>query len=191
MTTGLVIINIIIFLAMEIIGDTESTQFLYEHGGMYWPDVLENGQWYRLVTHMFIHAGGEHLLNNMFMLGILGYQIEKEYGPIKYMLTYFVSGIGGSVISALYEMKMGEAVVSIGASGAVFGIFGVMLVMIFKNRRQMGEISAPRLVLLFVLMVFGNMEQGVDWMAHFGGALLGVVSAFVLYKPQSNIRFNL
>lgn len=190
-TTGLVIINIIIFLAMEIIGDTESTQFLYEHGGMYWPDVLENGQWYRLVTHMFIHAGGEHLLNNMFMLGILGYQIEKEYGPIKYMLTYFVSGIGGSVISALYEMKMGEAVVSIGASGAVFGIFGVMLVMIFKNRRQMGEISAPRLVLLFVLMVFGNMEQGVDWMAHFGGALLGVVSAFVLYKPQSNIRFNL
>ena len=63
---------------MEIIGDTESTQFLYEHGGMYWPDVLENGQWYRLVTHMFIHAGGEHLLNNMFMLGILGYQIEKE-----------------------------------------------------------------------------------------------------------------
>ena len=190
-TTGLVIINIIIFLAMEIIGDTESTQFLYEHGGMYWPDVLENGQWYRLVTHMFIHAGGEHLLNNMFMLGILGYQIEKEYGPIKYMLTYFVSGIGGSVISALYEMKMGEAVVSIGASGAVFGIFGVMLVMIFKNRRQMGEISAPRLVLLFVLMVFGNMEQGVDWMAHFGGALLGVVSAFVLYKPQSNTRFNL
>lgn len=191
MTTGLIVINVLVFLAMEILGDTQSTQFLYEHGGMYWPSVLEQGQWYRLVTHMFLHAGGEHLLNNMFMLGILGYQIEKNYGPIRYILTYFVSGIGGAVLSALFEMQMGEAAVCIGASGAVFGIFGAMLVMIFKNRRQMGEVSAPRLLILFVLMVFGNMEEGVDWMAHLGGALLGVVMAFILYRPQSKVRFNL
>lgn len=191
MTTGLIVINVLVFLAMEILGDTQSTQFLYEHGGMYWPSVLEQGQWYRLVTHMFLHAGGEHLLNNMFMLGILGYQIEKNYGPIKYILTYFVSGIGGAVLSALFEMQMGEAAVCIGASGAVFGIFGAMLIMIFKNRRQMGEVSALRLLILFVLMVFGNMEEGVDWMAHLGGALLGVVMAFILYRPQSKVRFNL
>ncbi len=191
MTTGLIVINVLVFLAMEILGDTQSTQFLYEHGGMYWPSVLEQGQWYRLVTHMFLHAGGEHLLNNMFMLGILGYQIEKNYGSIRYILTYFVSGIGGAVLSALFEMQMGEAAVCIGASGAVFGIFGAMLVMIFKNRRQMGEVSAPRLLILFVLMVFGNMEEGVDWMAHLGGALLGVVMAFILYRPQSRVRFNL
>ena len=188
MTTGLIVINVLVFLAMEILGDTQSTQFLYEHGGMYWPSVLEQGQWYRLVTHMFLHAGGEHLLNNMFMLGILGYQIEKNYGSIRYILTYFVSG---AVLSALFEMQMGEAAVCIGASGAVFGIFGAMLVMIFKNRRQMGEVSAPRLLILFVLMVFGNMEEGVDWMAHLGGALLGVVMAFILYRPQSKVRFNL
>ena len=191
MTTGLIVINVLVFLAMEILGDTQSTQFLYEHGGMYWPSVLEQGQWYRLVTHMFLHAGGEHLLNNMFMLGILGYQIEKNYGSIRYILTYFVSGIGGAVLSALFEMQMGEAAVCIGASGAVFGIFGAMLVMIFKNRRQMGEVSAPRLLILFVLMVFGNMEEGVDWMAHLGGTLLGVVMAFILYRPQSRVRFNL
>lgn len=191
MTTGLIVINVLVFLAMEILGDTQSTQFLYEHGGMYWPSVLEQGQWYRLVTHMFLHAGGEHLLNNMFMLGILGYQIEKNYGSIRYILTYFVSGIGGAVLSALFEMQMGEAAVCIGASGAVFGIFGAMLVMIFKNRRQMGEVSAPRLLILFVLMVFGNMEEGVDWMAHLGGSLLGVVMAFILYRPQSKVRFNL
>lgn len=191
MTTGLIVINVLVFLAMEILGDTQSTQFLYEHGGMYWPSVLEQGQWYRLVTHMFLHAGGEHLLNNMFMLGILGYQIEKNYGSIRYILTYFVSGIGGAVLSALFEMQMGEAAVCIGASGAVFGIFGAMLIMIFKNRRQMGEVSALRLLILFVLMVFGNMEEGVDWMAHLGGALLGVVMAFILYRPQSKVRFNL
>lgn len=190
-TAVLIVINVLVFLYMEIIGSTENTQFLYEHGGMYWPAVLEGGQWYRLVTHMFVHSGGEHLLNNMFMLGILGYQIEKDYGPVKYLLTYFVCGIGGAVVSAMVEMNMGEAVVSIGASGAVFGIFGVMLVMIFKNRRQMGVVSAPRLLILFVLMVFGNMEEGVDWMAHLGGAVIGVVLALILYRPKTKRRFNI
>lgn len=190
-TAVLIVINVIVFLFMEVIGDTGSTQFLYEHGGMYWPSIVEDRQWYRLITHMFVHSGGEHLLNNMFMLGILGYQIEKDYGPVKYLLTYFISGIGGAVVSAIVEMNMGEAFVSIGASGAVFGIFGVMLAMIFKNRRQMGEISALRLLILFVLMVFGNMEEGVDWMAHFGGAVIGVIMALILYRPKTNKRFNI
>ena len=141
---------------------------------------------------MFVHAGPEHLLNNMFMLGILGYQIEREYGWFKYLLSYFVSGIGGAVLSSLVEMRMSEAAVSVGASGAIFGIFGIMLVMIFKNRRRMGRVSAPRLIILFVLMVFGNMEEGVDWMAHLGGALVGVVLAFLLYWPKNRENyFNL
>ena len=141
---------------------------------------------------MFVHAGPEHLLNNMFMLGILGYQIEREYGWFKYLLSYFVSGIGGAVLSSLVEMRMSEAAVSVGASGAIFGIFGIMLVMIFKNRRRMGQVSAPRLIILFVLMVFGNMEEGVDWMAHLGGALVGVVLAFLLYWPKNRENyFNL
>ena len=128
----------------------------------------------------------------MFMLGILGYQIEREYGWFKYLLSYFVSGIGGAVLSSLVEMRMSEAAVSVGASGAIFGIFGIMLVMIFKNRRRMGQVSAPRLIILFVLMVFGNMEEGVDWMAHLGGALVGVVLAFLLYWPKNRENyFNL
>ena len=56
--------------------------------------------------------------------------------------------------------------------------------MIFVNRRNQGQVSAPRLIILFVLMVFGNMEEGVDWMAHLGGALIGVIMAFILYRPQ-------
>ena len=191
-TTILIIINIAVFLVMEFTGSTENTQFLYEHGAMYWPAVLEDGQWYRLITHMFVHSGANHITNNMVMLGILGYQIEKEYGPIKYLITYFVSGIGGAVLSALIEMSLGEAVVSVGASGAIFGIFGVMLVMIFKNRQRMGQVSAPRLIILFVLMVFGNMEEGVDVMAHLGGALIGVAMGFLLYRIKDRGRyFNL
>lgn len=185
-TIALIAINVIVFLIMELTGSTEDTYFLYNHGGMYWPGVFEEGQWYRLITHMFVHSGPEHLLNNMFMLGILGYQIEKEYGAVKYLISYFICGIGGALLSALVEMQLNEVVVSVGASGAVFGIFGVMTVMIFKNRRRMGQISAPRLLILLVLMVFGNMEEGVDWMAHLGGVLVGILLAFILYRPEEN-----
>ena len=73
--------------------------------------------------------------------------------------------------------------ISAGASGAIFGIFGVLLVMIFKSRKQLGQVSAPRLILLFILMVFGNMQEGVDWMAHLGGAVTGVVIALAIYRP--------
>lgn len=191
-TIILIVINVLVFLYMELTGSTEDTNFLYTHGAMYWPSVIDNSEWYRLITHMFVHAGPEHLLNNMFMLGILGYQIEREYGWFKYLLSYFVSGIGGAVLSSLVEMRMSEAAVSVGASGAIFGIFGIMLVMIFKNRRRMGQVSAPRLIILFVLMVFGNMEEGVDWMAHLGGALVGVILAFLLYWPKNRENyFNL
>ena len=167
-TIALIVINVVIFLGMELIGDTEDSMYLYQHGAMYWPSVYEGEQWYRLITHMFIHSGPEHLLNNMFMLGILGYQMEKEYGAVKYFITYMVSGVGGAVFSSLIEMKLNDAPVSIGASGAIFGIFGVLLVIIFKNRRLDGNGTAIRLIILFVLMVFGNMEEGVDWMAHLG-----------------------
>ena len=183
-TIALIVINVVIFLGMELIGDTEDSMYLYQHGAMYWPSVYEGEPLYRLITHMFIHSGPEHLLNNMFMLGILGYQMEKEYGAVKYFITYMVSGVGGAVFSSLIEMKLNDAPVSIGASGAIFGIFGVLLVIIFKNRRLDGNGTAIRLIILFVLMVFGNMEEGVDWMAHLGGALIGVLLAFILYRPK-------
>jgi rhomboid protease GluP len=183
-TVFLIVINVLVFLYMEITGDTESTEYLYQHGGMYWPDVFENGQWYRLFTHMFIHSGYEHVLYNMFMLGVLGSQMEKEYGSIKYMITYLVSGLGGAVLSALVEMHNNQAVVGVGASGAIFGIFGVYLAMIFKNRHNTDKKIGIRLLVLFAIMVFGNMEEGVDWMAHLGGALVGAFLGLVLYRPE-------
>ena len=184
MTIALILINIAIFLVMEIIGDTEETQFLYEHGAMYWPDVRDYGEWYRVFTHMFIHAGLEHLLNNMLMLGVVGYHIEKEYGSIKFLVSYLVCGVGGTLASVLYEMHNAEYAVGIGASGAIMGVFGIFLAMQFIYRSRSGQVALPRLLIIFALMVFGNMQEGVDWMAHFGGAITGVVLGLLLYRPK-------
>jgi rhomboid protease GluP len=176
-TAVLVAINVVVFLVMEFFGSTESGEYMYAHGASYAPDIFENGQWYRILTSMFMHFGAEHLINNMVMLYILGYQIEENFGRVKYLITYFICGIAGGIISS------GEYSISAGASGAIFGIFGVLLVMIFKSRKQLGQVSAPRLILLFILMVFGNMQEGVDWMAHLGGAVTGVVIALAIYRP--------
>lgn len=185
MTVALIAINVIVFMLMEMTGSTEDATFMYSKGAMYSPDVFEKGQWYRIITSMFMHFGHEHILNNMIMLYILGYQLERQYGRIKYLITYFGCGILGNIISGLYEMTTGEYAISAGASGAVFGIFGILLVMVFKSRKRIGQVSLPRLIILFVLMVFGNMQEGVDWMAHLGGALAGVVLAAILYRPKS------
>lgn len=184
-TVAIIIVNVIIFILLEAKGSTEDFQLLYEYGAMYWPDVYEGGEWYRLITHMFLHAGSDHLFNNMFMLAVVGYNIEKEYGSFKYLISYFVCGIGGAVLSGMYDMKYYEYAVSVGASGAVMGIFGIMLVMIFLQARQNGQVAALRLIIVFVLAVFGNMQEGVDWVAHLGGAVTGVIMASLLYNVKN------
>lgn len=184
-TIFLAAVNVIIFLIIESVGSTEDSEIMYQWGAMYSPDVFEGGQWYRIITSMFLHFGINHLLNNMVVLLILGYQMEEKYGRLKYLITYFVCGIVGNIISGAAEMAADSYTIGAGASGAVFGIFGVILVMVFKSRKQFGRVSAIQMIVLFLLMVFGNTQEGVDWMAHLGGALCGVVMALVLYKPKS------
>lgn len=191
-TVIFIAINLIVFLLMEIFGNTEDTVFLFERGAMYVPSVLEDREWYRVFTHMFIHSGVDHIFNNMLMLGILGYQMERQYGRIKYIVTYFVCGVGATVVSAVPEILSREYSVSVGASGAIMGLFGALLVMVFKNRKQFEQVSSgPRLLILLIIMVFGNMEEGVDWMAHLGGAVTGVLMAFLIYRPKTINDFQL
>lgn len=183
-TVAIIVVNVLVFMLLEVKGSTQDFEMLYEYGAMYWPDVYEGGEWYRLITHMFLHAGSDHLFNNMFMLAVVGYNIEKEFGRFKYLISYFICGIGGAVLSGMYDMKNYEYAVSVGASGAVMGIFGIMLAMIFLESRRTGQVAASRLIIIFALAVFGNMQEGVDWVAHLGGAVTGVIMAALLYKPK-------
>lgn len=183
-TVLLVVVNALIFLVIDFGSASQNWEYIFNSGAMYGPVVFEGGEYYRLLTSMFLHWDYEHILNNMFMLAILGYQMEKEYGSIKFLVTYMVSGLLGNVLSGIIEMMTAQYSIGVGASGAVFGIFGAMLVLMFKNRKGYGQNYGPRLIILFILAVFGNMQEGVDWVAHFGGALTGVITAFALYRPK-------
>ena len=185
-TIILVAINVIAFFVLELLGDTEDAQFMYEHGAMYTEDIIEHGQLYRIFSSMFLHFGLEHLAYNMFMLAVIGYNIESVIGRVKYLVIYLISGLAGNILSMITEINSADPVVSAGASGAIFGVFGLMVIMIFKSRKVFGQDTAIRLIVLVVIMVFGNMEEGVDWMAHLGGAIAGIIMGLILYNPKKS-----
>lgn len=121
-TTALIVINIGVFLVLSVLGATEDTLFMLEHGAMYGPYVVEGHQYYRIFTCLFLHFGIEHLLNNMVLLGALGWNLELETGRIKFLIIYFISGLGGNLLSLWMNMSTDKMVVSAGASGAIFGL---------------------------------------------------------------------
>lgn len=186
---AIVIINIIVFLVLEIMGDTESGIFMYDHGAMFPDAVLLNGEWYRLFTCMFIHFGIEHLGNNMLILFFLGDNLERAVGHIKYLLIYLLSGLCGSGLSMLYMLRSGDYAVSGGASGAIFGVIGALIYIVVRNRGKLEDLTAKRLIFMAALSLYhGFTATGVDNWAHVGGLVGGCVFAILLYRRKRRVE---
>ncbi len=180
-TIVLIAANVIIFFVFSLIGRTEDVQFMLNHGAMYVPYVVEYGQYYRLFTAMFLHYGFSHLMGNMIMLGIVGWNLEKEIGSLRFVVIYLGSGLVGNIASAVWEIHLGEYAVSAGASGAVFGIMGAMLYVAIRNRGQVGSISGWGILGMIILMLFyGFVGVGVNNMAHIAGIIAGILLAVLL-----------
>jgi rhomboid protease GluP len=184
-TTVLIVINVAVFLILSMLGNTEDAVFMLHHGAMYEPLVTEGQEYYRLFTCMFLHFGITHLMNNMVMLGALGWNLEVEIGKIRFIIIYFISGLGGNILSLIAGISAGEAVVSAGASGAVFGLMGALLYVVIANRGRLGRLSGRGMIFMVILsLYFGLTSSGVDNMAHIGGLICGFFLAVILYRPK-------
>ncbi len=153
-TTALIVINIGVFLVLSVLGATEDSLFMLEHGAMYEPYVVEGHQYYRMFTSLFLHFGIEHLLNNMVLLGALGWNLELETGRIKFLIIYFISGLGGNMLSLWMNMSTDKMVVSAGASGAIFGLMGALLCVVLKNHGRVGRLTNRGLLFMVVLSLY-------------------------------------
>ena len=183
-TIVLIALNVIIFFVLTFQGMTEDPVFMLEHGAMYIPKIVRNKEYYRIISSMFLHFGFHHLMNNMIILFIMGWQLENELGKIKYFL-YFVSGIGGNIVSAVVEVYTGEFAVSAGASGAIFGVIGALLYIAMKNHGRVGGLSQKGIVfMVFLSLYYGFTSTGVDNMAHIGGLISGFVLSVFLYRKN-------
>lgn len=175
-TIGLIVVNIGVFLIFTLLGKSEDVLFMRQYGAMYEPYVVEGHEYYRLLTSIFLHFGIEHLLNNMVMLGALGFHLEPEIGRLRFLLVYFLSGIGGNVCSLLVNVWLGDVVVSAGASGAVFGLTGALLCVVIRNKGRIGRLNKKRVLILVLLSIYiGLTTAGVDNAAHIGGLVCGFV----------------
>ena len=132
-TAAMIIINIAVFLILSVFGNTEDAVFMLRHGAMYEPMVMQGHEYYRIFTSMFMHFGIDHLLNNMVLLGALGWNLELETGKVRFVVIYLLSGIGGNVLSLYHGMSAETYAVSAGASGAIFGLMGALLYVVIAN----------------------------------------------------------
>jgi rhomboid protease GluP len=176
-TWALGAINILVFVCMVLKGlgfESFVTQELVNWGAIYKPYMLSNGQWWRLVTSMFLHGGIMHLFMNMVSLYLCGIFLEPLIGSRKYLFSYFIAGTAAALFSMWWHDK---PVVAVGASGAIFGLYGVMSGLIVRRVLN----PALNTVLLILLactagysLLIGAFSQGIDNSAHVGGLVCGL-----------------
>ena len=177
-----------------ISGGGYSTQKLI-HFGANVGLLVKAGQYYRLVTCMFLHAGIMHILLNMYSLFIVGPRVEDFFGKWKFVLIYFLSGISGSLLS----VGLNGDVVSVGASGAIFGLFGALVYFGYSYRGYIGTMVKSQIVPVVAYnLVMGFLIPGIDMWGHIGGLVGGLMVANALgtiedkkYSPSNIILCTL
>lgn len=176
---AIVIANILAFVVLTFLGNTEDARFMLEHGACFTP-LIREGEYYRLFTGMFLHFGAEHLLYNMLLLIFVGDTLERIVGKVRYLLLYLGGGLVGNIVSCAWELYREDYAVSAGASGAIFAVIGALVYIVVRNRGDAGEISGRRLLLMAGLSILqGLTESGINNSAHIGGFLGGFVLAWL------------
>lgn len=139
--------------------------------------LVKNGEIYRLVSYMFLHAGIMHILLNMYSLYIVGTKVEDFFGKWKYLLIYFISGISGGLLS----IGLSQDTISVGASGAIFGLFGALIYFGYSYRGYIGSMIRSQIIPIVVYnLLIGFFIPGIDMWGHVGGLIGGILTANVL-----------
>ena len=184
-TFALVAINSIVFVMLEIMGDTQNSEFMAHMGAVWPPYILKQGQYWRLLTATFMHFGFDHILNNMLILVCAGMILEDALGHVKYMILYLIAGIGGSTLSYLQMLHSGDYAVAAGASGAIFGIIGALLWIVIVHKGRYETLTGKGLFFMIVIsLYYGIHTGGVDNWGHIGGLIMGFLMGILLYRKK-------
>jgi membrane associated rhomboid family serine protease len=175
-TTALIAIDVGIYL-LQLAGGaplTANAGWIYEHGALYGP-LVANGDWERLLTAAFLHYGPVHLGMNMLALWWIGRPLEDALGPLRYLLLYLVAGLAGSAGALIAN----PTAVTVGASGAIFGILGAAIVL---ERQQTYVLGGSAITLLVVNLAFTFAVPGISIGGHLGGLAGGVLAILALSR---------
>ena len=184
-TLALVAINVVIFLITAASGAGVATgngrSSIYDHFALV-PAQVAHGEWYRLVSSMFLHYGFLHIGFNLWALWVIGTPLEGMLGRRRFTALYFLAGIGGGVLSFSPGQVLTPAA---GASGAIFGLFGAFFVILRRRNLDSGGILGLIAINLVLSFTFAN----IDWRGHVGGLIVGtIVGAVFAYAPTGPSR---
>ena len=157
-------------------------QTLVDMGALYGPLTVLKGEWWRLFTAMFLHGGMTHLLMNMFSLYLIGRGMEMYFDTRSYLTIYLFSGLLGGLVS----LYMHSNSVGVGASGAIFGVFGALAGFFLAHRDKIEAHSKAFMkdfgIVLGINLVLGLSIPSIDVSAHIGGLIIGLIGGFVISK---------
>lgn len=184
----IIAICIALFIGMYIFGNgSNNTMTLIKFGGNAIA-LTKRGEYYRLLTSVFLHAGILHLLCNLYSLYVIGPQAESFYGKIKYLFIFLFSGISGSLLSTALS---GTNTISIGASGAIFGLLGAILYFGYHYRVYLGNVLKSQIIPLIILnLIIGFSFTGIDNLAHIGGLIGGVFASMAVGVPDKSTKMD-
>ncbi len=186
LTHVLIAANVIAFLMLAGAGMPlmkPPADFLVRWGATYGP-LVTRGEWWRLLTGMFMHAGLFHLVFNMWALFSVGLLTERLFGNVAFLIIYMVAGLGGGVIGLYWH----PVTASVGASGAIFGMYGALFAYLLRRhatvpRHFFASAGLGAAVFMIYNLVYGLGDAGIDMAAHVGGLLAGAVAGLALARP--------
>lgn len=180
-TPCIVLLNIIVYIVMVFTKNRYEESVVITKLALSLPDVIEKRQFYRIFTAMFVHFSITHILSNMVILLALGARIENMIGKTGYIISYVLCGMVASVASLISCYYGNLYDYAGGASGAIFGLMGIMIVIAFAKKGNVSGISLWNLIVLSVLTILnGYVSEGIDNVAHIGGLIAGVVAGIIL-----------
>jgi rhomboid protease GluP len=178
-TTILIIANTLVFAYTSVVGGSfpQTSAIMLRTWGQYNHYVIVHGWYWQLFTSMFVHADLLHLLLNMVFLLIFGFRAEELFSEGEFLAIYFVSGLIGSLLTLLMPLNT----VSVGASGAIFGMFGACVIYL---RQMLGGSIIGALILSFYFLLLNSASPQINLFAHFGGLLAGLLIGYFLAKSR-------
>lgn len=177
LTYVIIALNIVVYVYTAILSEdfVVIDYYVIRHYGQHNLSVLKGWYW-QLLTAMFVHVDLVHLFGNMFFLLIFGLRAEELFAIEEYLLVYLLSGLTGNLLTLLF----GSSMVSAGASGAIFGLFGACTIYV---RRAVGQSIMGALLFSFFLLMM-NSAGNANNLAHFGGLVIGLLIGYTLASTR-------
>jgi rhomboid protease GluP len=181
LTRALVFVNVIAFIWLSFTGGSDSALSLYQHGALYGVAV-QQGQWWRIVTGAFLHGGLQHIFFNMIALWQVGALCETLFGRARFAAIYIIAMVASGIAIVYITPEQ----VTVGASGAIFGLFGALVAAGLRLGQRGGILIKQTLPVIVINLIFTFAVPNISITAHIGGLISGFVAGFLLFAvPQA------